>query len=154
VLERRRPMIIRDLLARRNRLPITVEPTEKVSEIIQKFIKFDRGAFPVINQNLELIGIISERDVVRKCFANGQFTDFKVSEVMTREVAIGFPDDKLEYAIFVMKQKGIRHLPIIENQKVVGMVSMRDVLDVQLSEVESEIRYIGLLSRRPVKPIL
>ncbi len=73
---------------------------------------------------------------------------------MTQQVAIGIPEDDLSYAISVMKQKRIRHLPIVEAQKVVGMVSMRDVLDVQLDETKAEIRYAVLLPRRTQRPLI
>ncbi len=148
-------MKIRDLLTMRHRAPITIGPGETVFDAIQKLNKFDRGALPVVTGNDELVGIITERDVVRKCFtADGKFINAKITDVMTREVAIGTPDDDLEYAVSVMKQKRIRHLPIVEYPKVVGMVSMRDLLDVELSEVQAEIVYMGMLPRRPAKPLV
>ena len=57
-------------------------------------------------------------------------------------------EDDLDYVISVMKQKRIRHLPIVDNQRVIGMVSMRDLLDVQLEETTAEIRYASLLPKR------
>ena len=148
-------MKIRDLLAMRRREPVTIGPDESVSGAIQKLNRFDRGASPVVNRDGELIGIISERDIIRKCFnADGQIKSRTIKDVMTAEVAVAFPDDDLEYAISVMQQKKIRHLPVTENRRVVGMVSMRDVLDVQLTEVEAEIRYIGLLPKRPTRPLI
>lgn len=78
----------------------------------------------------------------------------KIEDVMTERVAIGAPEDDLDYAISVMKQKRIRHLPIIDQQKVVGMISMRDLLEVQLSEANAEIRYARLLPRPPRRPVV
>jgi predicted transcriptional regulator len=78
----------------------------------------------------------------------------RIEDVMTKGVAIGAPEDDLDYAISVMKQKRIRHLPIIDQQQVVGMISMRDLLDVQLSETKTEIRYAGLLPRPPRRPVI
>ena len=148
-------MKIRDLLAMRQREPVAIGPEGSVAEAIQKLNRFDRGALPVVNRRGELIGIISERDIIRKCFnAEGQGISCNIKDVMTAEVAVAFPDDDLEYAIRVMQQKRIRHLPVTENRRVVGMVSMRDVLDVQLTEVEAEIRYIGLLPKRTSRPLI
>jgi predicted transcriptional regulator len=76
------------------------------------------------------------------------FANIKIQDVMTKQVAIGHPEDDLNYAISVMKQKRIRHLPIVVDQKVVGMISMRDLLGVQLEETAAEIRYAGLLPGR------
>ncbi len=147
-------MKIRDLLKMRNRSPITIGAEELVLSAIQKLTEFDRGALPVVNDKDELVGIISERDVVRKCFTpEGKFNNSKIKNVMTKEVAVGSLDDDLEYAVSVMRQKRIRHLPVVDYLKVVGMVSMRDLLDVQLSEAQAEIVYIGMLPRKQVKPL-
>jgi len=146
-------MKIKDLLARRQLAPTTIRPEETVFAAIRKLNQFDRGALPVVDGKDELVGIFTERDVVRKCFTpEGKFINAKIEDTMTKEVAIGTPEDDLQYAVSVMKQKRIRHLPIVEYSKVVGMVSMRDLLDVQLSEVEAEIKYAGMLPRKPARP--
>ena len=86
---------------------------------------------------------------MRKCFARSTaIVSIKVRDVMTEQVVIGIPEDDLGYVISVMKQKRIRHIPIVDNQKVVGMVSMRDLLDIQLDQAEAQIRYASLLPKR------
>ncbi len=148
-------MKIRDLLKTTSRPVITVGPNDTVSTAVQKLAEYDRGSLPVCNENGELVGIVTERDIVRKCFKSVDVcANFKVQDVMTKEVAIGIPDDDLEYAISAMKQKRIRHLPIVDNQRVVGMVSMRDLLDVELKESQAEVRYAGLVTRRPPRRIV
>jgi CBS domain-containing protein len=146
-------MKIRDLLKIKGRSVITIGPNETVAAAIQKLVDYDRGSIPVCNEKGELVGIITERDIVRKCFARiGALSSIKIEKVMTTGVAIGAPEDDLDYAISVMKQKRIRHLPIVDHQQVMGMISMRDLLDVQLSETKAEIRYAGLLPRPPRRP--
>ena len=148
-------MKIRDLLKIKGRPVITIRPNETISAAIQKLNEHDRGSIPVCNEKGELVGIITERDIVRKCFVRkGALASIKIEDVMTKGVAIGAPDDNLDYAISVMKQKRIRHLPIVDQQKVVGMISMRDLLDVQLSETKAEIHYAGLLPRPPRRPVV
>jgi len=146
-------MKIRDLLNLKDfkyRVVVTVKPDEAVSAAIKKLIEHDRGSLSVCNDKGELVGIITERDIVRKCFTrSGELDRIKVRDVMTKQVAIGIPEDDLDYAIDIMKKKRIRHLPIVDNQKVVGMISMRDLLGVQYEETRAEIRYAGLLSKRP-----
>ncbi len=145
-------MKIRDLLKTKSRTVITIGPNDTVSAAVQKLAEYDRGSLPVCNDKGELVGIVTERDIVRKCFKSlNACANFKVQDVMTKEVAFGIPDDDLEYAISAMKQKRIRHLPIVDKQKVVGMVSMRDLLDVELTESQAELRYCGLVTRRPPK---
>ena len=142
-------MKIRDLLKIKSRPVITVGPNETVTAAIQKLVDNDRGSLSVCNDKGELVGIITERDIVRKCFARSDaIVSTKVRDVMTAQVVIGIPEDDLSYVISVMKQKRIRHTPIVDNQKVVGMVSMRDLLDMQLDQTESQIRYASLLPKR------
>jgi len=148
-------MKIRDLLKIKGRPVITIKPNETVAAAIQKLAEYDRGSIPVCNDKGELVGIITERDIVRKCFVSmNTLASIKIEDVMTKGVAIGAPEDDLDYAISVMKQKRIRHLPIIDQQQLVGMISMRDLLDVQLSETKAEIRYAGLLPRPPRRPVI
>jgi CBS domain-containing protein len=148
-------MKIRDLLKIKGGPVITIGPNETVAAAIQKLVEYDRGSIPVCNENGELVGIITERDIVRKCFVRTDaLASIKIEDVMTKGVAIGIPEDDLDYVISVMKQKRIRHLPIVDGQKVVGMISMRDLLDVQLSETKAKIRYAGLLPRPPRRPVV
>jgi len=148
-------MKMRDLLKIKGRPVITIAPNETVAAAIQKLAEYDRGSISVCNEKGELVGIITERDIVRKWLVHRDaLAGIRIEDVMTRAVAVGTPDDDLDYAISVMRQKRIRHLPIVDQQQVVGMISMRDLLDVQLSECEAEIRYAGLLPRPPRRPAL
>ena len=128
---------------------ITVGPDELVSAAIQKLADNNKGALPVCNDKNELVGIITERDIVRKCFVGGvDFKNKKIMDIMTKQVAIATLDDDLEYAINTMKKKGIRHLPITEDKRVVGIISMRDIVGFQYEETKAEIKYIHLLPKR------
>jgi CBS domain-containing protein len=128
---------------------ITIGPDELVSAAIQKLILHNKGALPVCNAKEELIGIITERDIVRKCFLNGvDFENKKIMDIMTKKVVIASMDDDLDYAINTMKKEKIRHIPIAEGKNVVGIISMRDILGFQYEETKSEIKYIRLLPKR------
>ena len=63
---------------------------------------------------------------------------------MTGEVVIGLPDDDLDYVMDVMTQKGIRHLPIMDGPKLEGMLSIRDVVDIQLEKSKAEARFLNV----------
>ncbi|MDO8717283.1 MAG: CBS domain-containing protein [Dehalococcoidales bacterium] len=146
-------MKIKDLL--KDRPVITIGPDATISQAVQKLVEHNRGSLPVIDSKGELVGIITERDIVRKCFARIDGCDnIKIRDVMTKEVVIGTLEDEADYAVMAMKEKRIRHLPIVENKKVVGMVSMRDLLDVQLANCKVEVRYSQLLPRRTQRPIV
>ena len=96
------------------------------------------GAVPVL-RNGELAGILSERDIMNRVVAVGRTPGTSaVSEVMTpnpRAVAI---DETVEECLFIMREFGFRHLPIVEGKEVKGLVSMRDLLLRRVTEIESQ----------------
>jgi CBS domain-containing protein len=145
-------MKIRDMLkvtGFKSQTVVTVGPDELVSAAIQKLAEHNKGALPVCNDKNELLGIITERDIVRKCFVHGaDFTNKKIMDIMTKQVVIAILDDDLDYAINTMKHEKIRHIPIVDDKKVVGIISMRDILGFQYEETKAEIRYIHLLPKR------
>lgn len=124
------------------RVLATVKKDDTISTTIAKLIEHDRGSISVCNDSGELVGIITERDIVRKCSSHKDFNPDTtlVNDMMSRDVVIGNPDDDLDYAISVMKKKRIRHIPIVDGRKLIGMISMRDLLGVRLEESTDQIR--------------
>ncbi len=102
------------------------------------------GAVPVLEQSdkLTLKGIFSERDLLRRCIAK-EIDLFKtpVDEVMTEKVIVVESKDTPEYCIQIMKQENIRHMPVIENNDLKGIISIRDLLlyDMNLKEEKIEL---------------
>ncbi|MFC1934466.1 CBS domain-containing protein [Chloroflexota bacterium] len=126
------------------RVLVTVGQDETVSVAIRSLVEHDRGSLPVHDDKGDVMGIITERDIVRKCVAHSKdCAKIKVRDVMSKQVVIGTPEDDLNYAISVMKQRRIRHLPIVENKKVIGMISMRDLLGVLLEEYAAQARILS-----------
>lgn len=123
---------------------VKIDPNHTISDTIKLLVEHDCGSFPVCNDKGELVGIITERDIVRKCFTGGtDCSRFRVKDVMSTKVAVGRADDDLDYAINVMKMEKIRHLPVVDGHKVIGMISMRDLLGVQLEQSRTEVRFLS-----------
>ena len=100
------------------------------------------GALAVISQD-SLVGIISERDYARKVILKGrQSKETRVKEIMTRQVYHTFPEQDVEDCLAVMTKHHIRHLPVISNNKVIGMISMGDVVKDILVEQKQEIEHL------------
>ncbi len=136
-------MKISAFLKIKGRSLVTIGPNETISIAIQKLVENDIGALPVCDDKGMLLGIISERDLLKEVFWHGSaIGSNKVQDVMTKVVVIGTPEDDLDYAAIVMKRKRIRHLPITVGQKLQGILSMRDIVDRQLMEATTEIRYL------------
>ena len=90
------------------------------------------------------VGIITERDIVRKCVARDKDCSItKVRGVMSENLVIGTAEDDVSYAINIMKQERIRHLPVMENEKILGIISMRDLLGVQLETCTTQTRFLS-----------
>ncbi len=141
-------MKIRDFLKINDRHVITMGPTETLTAAMQKLVENNIGALPVCNDKDELLGIISERDLLKECFQHSSAVGItKVQDVMTQHVIVGTPEDDLDYVTTVMKQNKIRHLPIVVAQKLEGIISMRDNCDLQLNECKIQTRYVVLLPR-------
>jgi CBS domain-containing protein len=91
-----------------------------------------------------LAGIISERDIMGRVVAAGRDLDqTRVRDVMTRDLVVAHVDDSHEDGLRKMKQAGCRHLPVVEGDRLIGMVSQRDLLQIDLSEKDEEIRWLN-----------
>ena len=91
----------------------------------------------------KLEGIISERDILRESADRDKMLrTTKVSQIMTENVIIGVPEDDIEYTMGVMTKNRIRHLPILENKKIAGIISLGDIINAQLDEREYDNRYL------------
>ena len=128
----------------KHRSLVDVGQDETVSLAIRSLTENDKGSLPVHDDKGNLVGIITERDIVRKCVAHGKdCAKVKVRDVMSKRVIIGTPEDDLNYVISVMKQQKIRHLPIVVDKKAVAIISMRDILGVQLEESVAQVHLLS-----------
>jgi CBS domain-containing protein len=119
---------VRVLLARKDPVVWSISPDATVFEAIQLMADKNVGALPVID-NSRLVGIISERDYARKVILKGRFSkDTPVRDIMTQEVLTATPSDSITKCIRVMTEKRVRHLPVLEETRMIGIVSIRDVL--------------------------
>jgi len=112
----------------------------KISDVVKFMDLHNIGAVPVLGENNVLKGIFSERDLLRRCLAKElDITSEPVDSVMTKEVIVIESSDTVDFAIKIMKQESIRHIPIIEGKELVGMLSMRDLLLHDISQKEEKI---------------
>jgi CBS domain-containing protein len=119
------------------------KPNTPLDKAINKLVEHHIGAIPVCDFKGKLVGIFSERDVLN--WINKGNTDLKntqVKDIMTKDVIIGDPEDDIENICQVMTSKNIRHLPVMSGGIVVGMLSMRDIVEQQLTECSTQVRYL------------
>jgi CBS domain-containing protein len=111
---------------------LTVEPGVPLTEVAQRMVARDVGAVLVL-EGERLVGILTERDVLR-AVADGIEEDTLVSDCMTRDPETMEPDEPIRQAAVLMIHGGFRHLPIVEGDQVVGMLSIRDLMRVVLED--------------------
>jgi len=134
------------ILARKGSAVWSISPDSTVFEAIQLIDDKSGGALPVVD-NSRLIGMISERDYVRKVILKGLSSkDTPVRDIMTREVLTASPRDSTSDCIRLMTEKRVRHLPVLLGTKMIGIVSLRDVMEwlisTQAEEFERIERYV------------
>lgn len=122
----------------------TITPERTVHEAIKRLCEYNIGALPVVSASGDLVGIISERDVLRLCARDDcdRALSRRVEDVMTSEVVIGVPSDDLSYVMRVMTDRRIRHLPIVDEGRLSAMISIGDVVKAQYEVTETEVRYL------------
>ncbi len=99
------------------------------------------GAVPVLKDGNKLAGIFSERDLLRRCIAKNVDLTELIDTVMTSKVIVIESHDTVEYALQIMKQENIRHIPVVEGQQMTGIVSIRDLMyhDMQAKDEKIEM---------------
>jgi CBS domain-containing protein len=132
-------MKISDILAAKGRTVHSVLPWLTVGEVAERLGRLGVGAVLVCDENHAIRGIVSERDIVRALGRDGAALLTKqVSEVMTRHVSTCAPDETVAKAMARMTSGRYRHLPVVVNGELVGMVSIGDLVKNRLKEMELE----------------
>ena len=109
-----------------------------------RYMSEKRVGAVVVLDGIRLVGVLSERDIMGRVVAKGLDPDqARVGDVMTREIVVAKPDESHDDGLRKMKQAGCRHLPVVEGDRYVGMVSLRDLLQVDLTEKDEEIRWLN-----------
>lgn len=129
---------LRDLI--RDRRPYSVESERTVLEAARYMMEHNIGAVPVMRDG-GLVGILSERDIMNRVVAVGRTPGTTaISEVMTPNPRAVAADESIEECLFIMREFGFRHLPIVDGRDVKGLVSLRDVLMHHAAELERQTR--------------
>lgn len=125
----------------------TIPPDATLDDVVQKLVDRNCGSLVVClpggGGHGTMTGIITERDILRACAARrGPLTELKVADVMTRDVITGTPSDSIEDTMGLMTERRCRHLPILEGDQLVGIISIGDVVKAHHDEVAMENHYL------------
>ncbi|AIM16979.1 MULTISPECIES: CBS domain-containing protein [Neobacillus] len=125
---------------------VTVNETQTVQEAAALMSQYNIGAIPVVNNNKEVVGMITDRDITLRTTAQGEGAQTPVSQVMTaQKIVQATPDMDVHEAANLMAQQQIRRLPVTENGKIVGMVALGDlaVQNIYANEAEQALQSIS-----------
>jgi CBS domain-containing protein len=132
-------MKISNILTTKSHQIYTIGPEQTVAEAIALFKQHNIGALPVTDADGRLIGILSERDIVRRLPEFEQMLAVPVQWLMMAEVITAVPDDDLMSVAHTMTERRIRHLPVVENGHLIGIISIGDILKAQRDQYRGEI---------------
>ncbi|HVV23923.1 MAG TPA: CBS domain-containing protein [Pseudonocardiaceae bacterium] len=131
-------MRISDVLRRKGHEVATVAPTATVEQLVATLGEHNIGA-AVVTDDERLIGIVSERDVVRRLRDRGaELLSAAVAEIMTADVLTCAPGDTVDQLAEIMTERRIRHMPVTEDGRLVGIVSIGDVVKSRISQLETD----------------
>lgn len=129
---------------------VSIRPDEPTSAAARLLSRHNLGALPVCGADGQLRGMVTDRDIVLRCVAaDGDAQQTPVSEIMSRGVSFASPDDSVEKAAAIMSQAQVRRLPVVENGRPVGVVSVCDMIrsgrcsaeaSSALSEISASLR--------------
>jgi len=127
----------------KNRQIWTISKGQSVMQALILMSEKNIGAIIIVDNNDFPIGIFSERDYARKVILKGKSSkETLLDEVMTKELITVTRDYKIDQCMEIMIEKRIRHLPVLENKKIVGIISIGDVLKIMIKEQKELINHL------------
>ena len=127
----------------KNKQVWTISKDQNVKQALILMSEKNIGAIIIVDNNDFPIGIFSERDYARKIILKGKSSkDTLLNEVMTKELITVTRDYKIDQCMEIMNEKRIRHLPVLENKKIVGIISIGDVLKIMIKEQKELIDHL------------
>lgn len=132
-------MFVRQILAGKGDHIVSIDPTARITDVVALMSRERVGAVVVLEGDGSIAGIVSERDITRHLAEHGnELLEMSADRIMTREVVTCGPDDGIDKLMAKMTRGRFRHLPVVEQGKIVGIVSIGDIVKHRLEELESE----------------
>ncbi|NLI24682.1 MAG: CBS domain-containing protein [Bacteroidales bacterium] len=131
---------VKQLLDRKGHEVYSIQPGDTVYSALEKMADKDVGALMVLDGN-KLVGIFSERDYARKLILHGKSSkESKVQDFMSTSLYTVNPSDSIYHCMALMTDKRVRHLPVLDQNEIVGMISIGDVVNAIISEQKAIIK--------------
>lgn len=136
-------MKVKDILQTKGPEVFTIGTEKPLRDAVRVLANNNIGSLIVIGNDGRIAGILSERDIIRASNSDpDNFLEFPVHKIMTSKVIVVEPDDEIAYVETVMTNNRIRHLPVLQNKVLVGIISIGDVVKHQLTEMRQANKYL------------
>ena len=137
-------MTISNILARKGGRVITIRPEQSVRQALGLLAQHNIGALVVVSETGAAVGIVSERDIVREAVRHERVFERTVESLMTRDVVVGLPADDVASVAHTMTERRIRHLPVLDEGRLVGIVSIGDVVKAQRDHYAGQLQTLEI----------
>lgn len=136
-------MLVSDILKDKGSKVTMVAGAQTVREALKTMVENKIGAVLVLDAEGEVSGVFSERDLMRVCHQNeSAWGSMSVEQVMTPRVIMCKSDDTVEYVMNLMTQQRIRHVPVVGDGKICGIVTIGDIVKTQLKASQVQVQYL------------
>ena len=135
--------LVKHLLDGKGRNVISIAPGASVFDAIKVMADESIGSLVVLDENGKLAGIVTERDYARKVIVMGRSSkDTRVAEIMTTDVLTAASDHTVNACMEIMTERKIRHLPVVEDGRVIAMISIGDLVQAIIADQKEEIEHL------------
>ncbi|RKX21719.1 MAG: hypothetical protein DRP35_03635 [Candidatus Zixiibacteriota bacterium] len=136
-------MKVNEVFIEKNRKVITATTEATLQQAMKLLIENKISSLPVIDENDKLIGIVSDKDIFVSLYSDtSNMTGKTVKDIMSVDLIVGIKSDDLNYIAGLMTNNKIRHIPIVDNNKIIGIISVGDIVKAQMTNIEIENRYL------------
>ncbi len=136
-------MLVRDVLLSKSRRVVTIDSEATINEGIAKLVQNNIGSLPVLDHSGRMVGIISQRDMLRIIHNRGEgFGRFRIAEFMTQNPVICGLEDDVNDIMGKMSERRISKIPVLDGTQLVGIISIGDVVNVLYDKVATENQHL------------
>jgi CBS domain-containing protein len=139
-------MILREILQTKGTLVHTIERDDSLQEVVDRLVRHNCGSLVVVDSRsseVTMVGIVTERDILRACATHRcPLNALTVADAMTTDVVTGTPCDSIEDTMGLMTIRRIRHLPVVDDGALVGLISIGDIVKTQHDRLTMENHYL------------
>ena len=138
-------MLVKAILEEKNRTIVSATGETTLEEAMELLISNEIGCLPILDSDSKLVGIVSDKDIFHRIHETKEkYRTVKLSDIMSTDVMVGVPDDTIKYVAKIMDKNWISHLPIVDGDELIGLVSLRDIIKTQAENIKAENRYLKL----------